>query len=85
MTFGVQKVARSEKRDFNEMLGITIVFVMMLRVRGDEHLIIFGPGGDFFDVRKSTRIFHRILNLKVQNMSSFWLHVMSGSKMIKHR
>ncbi len=24
----------------------------------DEHLIIFSPGGDLFDVRKSTRTFH---------------------------
>ena len=44
---------------------------MILRVRGDENPLIFDPGGDFFDVRKSTRILHRFLRAKVRKVAHF--------------
>ena len=46
-------------------------FLMNSEVRGVQHGIMFGPGGNFFDVQKSTQIFHRFLNPKVTNMAPF--------------
>ena len=44
---------------------------MILRVRGDENPLIFDPGSDFFDVRKSTRISHGFLRAKVRKVAHF--------------
>ncbi len=72
--FSLRRVARSEKRDFHENLTFLVVFFMILRVRGDENPLFFGLWGDFFDVRKPTRFFHRFLRPKVRKVRSFWLH-----------
>ena len=47
---------------------------MILRVGRVQNVIISGPGGDFFDVRKRHRFLHRFVIPKVTKRSSFCLH-----------
>ncbi len=66
---------RSEqKRRFSRNAMNSLCFFDILRVRGVRNLIIFGPGGDFFDVRKSSRILHRFMRVKVRKVRHFGLH-----------
>ena len=66
---------RSEpKRRFSRNAMNSLCFFDILRVRGVQNLIIFGPGGDFFDVWKSAWIFHRFLKPKVRKVRDFRLH-----------
>ena len=58
---------RSEQKSrFSRKAMNSVCFFDILRVRGVQNLIIFAPAGDFFDVRKSSRIFHRFLRPKVR-------------------
>ena len=67
---------RSEqKRRFSRNAMNSLCFFDILRVRGVPNLINFGPGGDFFDVRKSSRIMHRILKRKVRKVCNFGLRL----------
>ena len=45
--FSPQKGARSEKRDFHEMLGITMVFQSFLRSEGSKMTSFLVPGATF--------------------------------------
>ena len=69
------RAARSEKTRFSRKPMNSLCFFDILRVRGVQNLIIFGPGGDFFDVRKSSRIFHRFLRPKVRKVGDLGLHL----------